>query len=92
MLGLAVLVERAVQLARLARTRRRCLVVMAEPAVTLGSLVVARWVRAAWMEHRRRVTALLAALAARAARAAMLVLAALAAVVLLGRAVAVVWA
>jgi hypothetical protein len=92
MLGRAVLVERAVQLARLARTRRRCLVVMAEPAATLGSLVVALWVRAAWMEHRRRVTADLVALVERAARAAMLVLVALEAVVVPGLAATVVWA
>jgi hypothetical protein len=44
------------------------------------------------MEHRRRVTAVLAALAEPVARAAMLVPAALAAVVLLGRAATVVWA
>jgi hypothetical protein len=92
MLGLAALVAAAALLAQLARTLRRCLVVMAEPAVTLGSLVVARWVWAAWMEHRRRVTAALAAWAEPAARAAMLVLAALGAVVLLGRAATVVWA
>jgi hypothetical protein len=86
------LAERVVQLARLARTLRRCLAVLAVSAVTLGSLVVARWVRAAWMEHRHRAAEVLAALVERAARVAMLVLAALAAMVLPGRASAVVWA
>jgi hypothetical protein len=90
--ALVALVERAAQLARLARTRRRCLAVLAEPAVTLARRARARLVWAAWMEHRRRVTAVLAALAEPVARAAMLVPAALAAVVLLGRAATVVWA
>jgi hypothetical protein len=42
--ALAALVERVAQLARLARTPRRCSVVMAGPVVTLGSRVVARLV------------------------------------------------
>jgi hypothetical protein len=92
MLARAALVERAAWRARLARMLRRCSVVMAEPAVTLGSLVVARRVLAVPMEQSSRVTAVLVALAELAARAAMLVPAALEAVVLPGRAVAVVWA
>jgi hypothetical protein len=88
--GRVALVERVVQLARLARTLRRCSAVMAGLAVTLGSLVVARRVRAAWMEHRCRVTADLAALAEPAARAAMLVLAAVGAAAVPGRAATVV--
>jgi hypothetical protein len=87
----AALVERAALLARLARTLRRCLVVMAEPAVMLAQQVRARWVWAAWMEHRRRVTAELVALVELAARVAMLVPAALGAVVVAGLAAAVVW-
>jgi hypothetical protein len=88
--ALVVLVERVALLARLARTLQRWLAVLAGPAVTPARRVKARRVWAAWMEHRRRVTAVPAALAARAARAAMLVLAALAAVVLPGRAATVV--
>jgi hypothetical protein len=42
--ALAALVERVAQLARLARTQRRCSVVMAEPAVTLAQQARARWV------------------------------------------------
>jgi hypothetical protein len=89
--ALVVLVEQAVQLARLARTRRRCLAVLAVSAVTLAQQARALWVRAAWMEHSRRVTADLAALVEPVEQAALLVLAALAAMVLPGRAVAVVW-
>jgi hypothetical protein len=40
--ALAALVERVVQRARLARTQRRCSVVMAEPAVTPARRVKAR--------------------------------------------------
>jgi hypothetical protein len=86
----AALVEQVALLAQLARTLRRCLVVLAGPAVTPAWRVRVRLVLAAWMEHRRRATALLAALAEPAARVAMLVLAALAAVVVLGRAATVV--
>jgi hypothetical protein len=90
--GRVVLVERAAQRARLARTPRRCSAVLAVSAVTLARRVEARLVSVARMEHRRCVTADLAALAELAARVAMLVPAALAAVVLLGRAATVVWA
>jgi hypothetical protein len=86
------LAEQVVQLARLAQTLRRCLAVLAGLAVTPARRAKARRALAAWMEHRCRVTADLAALAELAARAAMLVLAAQAAVVVPGRAVLVVWA
>ncbi len=86
------LVERAVQLARLARTLRRCLAVLAVPAVTLARRVRARLVSAARVEHSYLLTALRAARAEPVALAAMQELAALVAVVLLDRAATVVWA
>jgi hypothetical protein len=90
--GLVALVERVVQRAHLARTLRRCSVVMAGPAVMLARLARARWVSAAWMEHRRRVTVDLAVLVELAVRAAIPVLAALGAVVVPGLVAAVAWA
>jgi hypothetical protein len=54
----------------LARTLRRCSAVLAGLAVTLGSLVMARWVLPVPKEHRSRVTALPAAMAEPAATAA----------------------
>jgi hypothetical protein len=88
--GRAAVVERAVPLARLARTLRRCSAVMAGLAVTLGSLVMARWVLPVPMEHRSRVTALPAAMAEPAATAATEEPAVPAAWVVPGRAVMVV--
>ena len=90
--ALVALVERAVQLARLARTLRRCLAGLAVSAVTLAQQGRARWVLAEWMEFLGRAAAVQAALAERVEQAAMLVLEALAAVVPPGRAVAVVLA
>ena len=65
---------------------------LAGPAVTPGSLVVARRVSVARVEHCFHVMADPAAWAELAATAAMLELAELAAVATLGRAVAVAWA
>ncbi len=89
--ALVALVERVVQRARLAQTLRRCSAGLAGLAVMPALLVVARRARAAWMEHRRRVTVDQAAWAELAVRAAMLVLAALEAAVVPGRAATVVW-
>ena len=90
--ALVALVERAAQLARLARTRRPWLAVLVGLAVTLARRVRVRLVRSARLEHRLRAAALRAALAALVARAAMQELAALAAVVVLGLAATVVLA
>jgi hypothetical protein len=87
----AALVERAAQQARLARTPRRCLAVLAGLAVTPAWRARERRVRSARLEHRLRAAALRAVLAALVARAVMQELAALVAVVLLGRAAAVAW-
>ena len=92
MLDLVALVERAVLLARLARTRRCCLAVLAGPAVMPVRLVRARWVLAARMEHSPRAMAERAALVAPAAWAAMLELAALEELAVPGLAATVVWA
>ena len=89
--GLVALVERAVQLARLARTPRRCLAVLAGQAVTLAWRVRARRVSAARVEQPCLLTADRAVLVERAARAAMQELAALVAVAALARAAAVAW-
>ena len=84
-------VEWVALLARLARTLRRCLAVLAASAVMPGSLVVARRARVVPTEQSHRATAAMAERAAPAERAAIAEPAALAAVAVPGRAAAVVW-
>ncbi len=88
--ALVVLVERAALLALLARTLRRCLAVLAGPAVTPGPLAVALRVRQARLALKAAAVAAWVALAVLAERAAIVALAALAAVAVVGLAATVV--